>query len=62
MSFAGKYLHFIFPSIFPPWDSLALQAINTLSKQEIFPAKALKPLIRSFLKATTELSKSPVYS
>jgi len=42
MSFAGKYLHFIFPSLFPPWDSLVLQAINTLSKQEIFPAKALK--------------------
>jgi len=37
LSFTGKYLHFAFPRVFPPWDKLVPQAINDIYDEEIFP-------------------------
>jgi len=42
MSFAGKYLHFTFPDLFPPWDRLVPQCINRLCSREVFTSADLQ--------------------
>ena len=37
LSFTGKYLHFLYPMVFPLWDRLVPQAINEIYDDEIFP-------------------------
>ncbi len=37
MSFTGKYLHFVFPNVFPLWDKYVRQAINRIYRRAIFP-------------------------
>lgn len=37
LAFTGKYLHFVFPKVFPLWDHLVPQAVNDIYDDEIFP-------------------------
>jgi hypothetical protein len=44
LSFAAKYLHFIFPGLFPIWDRLVPQAINDFVDHPLFPPNPPKTI------------------